>query len=286
MSADLNAALNQARRASASGRALFREGLIPECHSHMVTAQHALIEAWREREPRVAESAESATDPQEQALAALARAGYRRLSRLRAALAATADLNRASLPVDAASLDPQLIWAEVERLTRFSERSFTPPQVRWRTRWRWAAAAVLAGLIALLFVERLRARPHAHASAEYSDDYAAVNTTDGLGATEWLLPSDTLGWLDITLPSARAVHRVRLFNAHNVFYLDRATRDVHVTAFSEKGPVASATGGFKQLDPDQSILDLPLEANDVTRVRIEVLSYFKRGAGLADVEVH
>ena len=296
MNADLDAALTKARRALASSRALFREGLIPECHGQMLVAQHALIDAWREGEPALEQSSlpsvaeatavDSATDPQEQALAALARAGYRHLARLRAALAASANASATSQPTGLAPCEPQLVWAEVERLSRFTVRRFTPTEVRVRTRRRWAAAAALAGLFAVVFVLRLRARPHAHASQEYSDEHAATNATDGMGSTEWLLPDNTLGWLDLTLPSPRAIHRVRLFNCHNVFYLDRATREVRVTAYSEKGPVGSATGQFKELDPNQSILDLPLEANEVTRVRVEVLSYFDRGGGLADVEVH
>jgi len=282
----VKAAITQARRELASSRALFREGLVSECHRHMLAAQRALLEAWCERRSAErASSSERATD-QELALAALAGAGYRRLPRLRASLVASENVSEASLGADTAWRDLQPIWAEVERLSRFTMRYFTPPEERLRARRQRTVLAVLAAVVVVILVRQIRERPRAHSSLDYSDNHAAACVLDGLGATEWLLPDDTLGWVDVTFPSARTVHRVRLFNAHNVFYLDRATGNVRVTAFSEKNVVATASGGFKRLDPEQSILDLQLEAKEVTRVRVEVLSFFKRGAGLAEIEVY
>ena len=108
---------------------------------------------------------------------------------------------------------------------------------------------------------------------------------DGLEGTEWLLPETTPGWIDVLPPKPRALKRVRLTNAHNEYYLDRASKKVRVTAFSEAGPVGSVEGAFEEFKQDTSILDLRLEAQNVVRVRIEVLSFFKRGGGLAEIEL-
>jgi len=75
-------------------------------------------------------------------------------------------------------------------------------------------------------------------------------------------------------------------NAHNEWYLDRASRKVRVTAYSEAGPVGSVEGEFQKFSQDRSVLDLPLEAQNVVRVRVEVLTFFKRGGGFAEIELH
>jgi hypothetical protein len=107
-----------------------------------------------------------------------------------------------------------------------------------------------------------------------------------LEATEWLLPDATPGWVDVMFHSARAVHRITLVNSHNVFYLDRAAQAVRVTAFTERGKAASVEGSFPELTAERSAIELPLEAQGVTRIRVDVLSYFKLGGGLAEIEVH
>ena len=92
-------------------------------------------------------------------------------------------------------------------------------------------------------------------------------------------------WIDVMFPTARSVHSVRLVNSHNLFYADRAARAVRVTAFAGPNEAASVEGSFARLTQERSVLDLPLEAKGVTRVRVELLSYFKTGGGLAEVEV-
>lgn len=133
---------------------------------------------------------------------------------------------------------------------------------------------------------RLWGRPHARASSIISAPHSAANTIDGLEATEWLLPDATPGWVDVMFHSARAVHGITLVNAHNVFYLDRAAQAVRVTAFTERGKAASVEGSFARLTQDRSTIELPLRAEGVIRVRVDVLTYFNRGGGLAQIEVH
>jgi hypothetical protein len=221
---------------------------------------------------------------QEQASLALERSGYRRVDRLRAAARAVEQSTSTAL-APASSTDFDWIWAEVERLTRFSARRALTPRARKLRRWRRSSLSLALLVLLLLIGYRLWGRPRAEASAIHSEPHAAKNAIDGLEATEWLLPDGTSGWVDVLLPTTRTVHGVRLLNAHNVFYADRGARDVRVTAFTERGPAASVDGAFAAFSETRSALDLPLEARDVTRIRVEVLSYFKSGGGLAEIEI-
>ncbi|HEY5373475.1 MAG TPA: hypothetical protein VIK01_07295 [Polyangiaceae bacterium] len=266
------------------GLSLFRDGFLPECHEFMIKALRLQLDAWGGLESVAGPEQGEPPGAQEQGFVVLERAGYRRIDRLRAAARADEPASSIGLAHTPAP-DFDWIWAEVERLTRFSTSKALTPRARTRRRWRRSLLVAALGFLALLICYRLWGRPRAQASAIHSEPYPANNAVDGLEATEWLLPDRTSGWVDVMLPAARTVHRVRLVNAHNVFNADRATRAVHVTAFSRRGPAVSVDGAFAAFSENRSLLELPLEAHDVTRIRVEVLSYFKLGGGLAEVEI-
>ncbi|HEY3253105.1 MAG TPA: hypothetical protein VGJ91_04120 [Polyangiaceae bacterium] len=284
MNATFVGSVERAQRCIERGLTLFRDGFLVECHDAMVEALRLQLGAWS----GVAESAPSepaaAHAVHEQAWSALERSGYRRIDRLRAA-AQAAELGSASPLARAASTDFDWIWAEVERLTRFSARHALTPRARSLRRFRRGSFSLASVALVLLTCYLLWGRSRAQASAIHSDAFAVKNVVDGLEATEWLLPDGTLGWVDVIPPRARTVHGIRLFNAHNTFYADRATRAVHVTAFTERGPGPSVDGAFAAFSESRSVLDLPLEASDVTRIRVEIVSYFKSGGGLAEIEI-
>ncbi|MEI9951940.1 MAG: hypothetical protein WDO74_23895 [Pseudomonadota bacterium] len=279
-----NEAAGRAQRAIAGARALFREGLIPESHESMLLAQRALVDAWLPAIP--GESASAPASETEQALLALEQAHYPHLDRLRAALSATEKpaASDARKPINFPH-DVEWLWTEIERLNRFTVRHFTPAAVRKRRRIQLGIALGLVLILSLVFVQRLWGRPYAHASGVISEAHLASNALDGLDGTEWLLPDGKPGWIDIIPPKPRTLHGVRLLNAHNEFYLDRASREVRVTAYSETGPLGSVEGAFEKLTQDRALLDLPLEAQQVVRVRIEVRSFFDRGGGFAEIEL-
>lgn len=272
----INEPVARAQRAIASARALFHDGLVPECHEYMLKALSALVEAWLPAAP-AADDAER-TSETAQAVRALEQARYRHPERLRSALAAAQ--KSADFPHDAAWL-----WAEIERLNRFTVRHFKPAAVRKRQRIQLGIALGLSLCVILIFQWRLWGRPHAHASAVYSREHSASAALDGLEGTEWLLPDSALGWIDVLPRKPRTLHGVHLTNAHNEYWLDRGSHKVRVTAYSDAGEVGSVKGDFGKFTQDRSILDLPLEAQNVVRVRIEVLSYFNRGGGFAEIEL-
>ncbi len=278
--------VKRARRCIDSAQALFRDGLLPECHEYWVKALGLLLEAWAGtgNAPRDDGGPLSARALQGEALQALERASYPHRDRLRAALVAMG-LPEAAIAGPELPRDFDSIWVQIERLANFSAGYALTPSARKQRRVRQSIAGISLLLIGLFLGLRIWGRPRALASATLRDAYAAANVVDGMEATEWLLPDATLGWIDLVLPSPRTVHRVRLWNSHNVYYADRATQAVRVTAFTKQGQGASAERAFKEITEDRSVLDVPLEAEGVTRIRVEVLSYFKTGGGLAEIEV-
>jgi len=249
----------------------------------MLSALSALIDAWSP-----VSNGESEAEPAartEQALLALEQARYRHLDRLRAALAEAQKSTPGDTAKTRAANDAEWLWTEIERLNQFTVQHFTPAAMRKRARIKLGIALGVVLLLGVVFLVRLWGRPHAHASGVISDEHLAAHALDGLEGTEWLLPEASTGWIDVLPPRPRTLHGVRLINAHNEYFLDRASQKVRVTAYAETGPVGSIEGAFPSFSQDTSILDLPLEAKQVVRVRIEVLSFFKRGGGFAEVEL-
>jgi hypothetical protein len=289
MSAALTDAVHRSERSITVARALFRDGLLPESHDHMLGSLRVLLDAWGRLAPAAdAEAGVPKLTTLERALTALERAGYGQVAHLRAAVVTSGAAEMppspsAALPLPSGELDR--IWTQVELLARFTNRQAMAPRARRMARWRRLAALGALLALTLLLALRVWRRPHARSSADLSEAHAVANAVDGLDATEWLLPDATAGWVDVTFGSPRAVQGVRLVNAHNVFYMDRGARAVRATAFTEWGLATSVDGAFAGLEDGRSVLELPLAAERVTRVRVEVLSYFQRGGGLAEIEL-
>jgi hypothetical protein len=307
-------ATTRAKRSIAGARALYREGLLGESHAYLSGALEALLEAWRveplpaaaaadvsstragDTAPKedvapgeatapaeVAEAAApsepSVVDGEQQALAAIEWAGYRNVARLRKAAAAIHELGQDQVT----SLGRvEWIWAEIERLARFSERRFAPPAAQKRARVRRFVLAGSALLLVVAVVMVLWARPRVVASASYSQEYPAYQAYDGVDSSEWLLPESSQGWIELRLRNPRSVRVVRLLNAHN---RDRAAERVRVTAYVGDKAVGSAEGKFKGIMEKRSALDLTIKASGVTKVRVEILSFFGRGGGLSEIEL-
>lgn len=289
----------RAKRAVAAARALYREGLLSESHASLVKAFDALLEAWRpepaavvptdgegdaaEPAPEPADVAEPiVADAEEQALAAIEKAGYRRMARLRQARTTARELG--TEPVTSLGR-VEWIWAEIERLTRFSQRQFLTPAAAKRLRIRRIALAGTALVILAVVIGILWARPRIAASATFSTEHPAYHVYDGVDSTEWLLPEASAGWVELRLRSSRTIKTVRLVNCHNRYYMDRAAEKVRVTAYAGGKQVGTAEGKFKGIVEKRSTLDLNIKASGVTRVRVEIQSWFGRGGGLSEIEL-
>lgn len=171
------------------------------------------------------------------------------------------------------------VWQGHERLRRSLERTL---EVVPRRRWLLLALLLLvvgAGVLAA----RAGGAVSARASASYSSEHDASSAVDGLDATEWLLPDGKTGWIELKLERPKQVREVRLLNAHNRHYNDRATRKYEVELYDGDRLHATLTGEFEKLEAEPVPRPLAVPKGRVTRVRVSVLSHFGSGGGFAEI---
>jgi hypothetical protein len=126
---------------------------------------------------------------------------------------------------------------------------------------------------------------YASASAVYGPEHSADNATDGLRVTEWVLPDNQLGYLDLTFAARRAVHGVTLINAHNRWYMDRAIKRGTVMVYDDQKIVDQRLFEFDAVKRHPARMRVPLNGARGTRVRVLVMEHFGLSGGLAEVEV-
>jgi hypothetical protein len=176
-------------------------------------------------------------------------------------------------------------WAEAERLVNYTAKALRSPAERKRRRQVALGAAAALVVLALVLSARVWGRVRARASAVYNAEFPASYAVDGIESTEWLLPDRTLGWLDVYLPRPRSVRTVEVVNGHNRYYLDRATRKLRVTAYAGNEARGSVEAEFPPTQDKRSARKLKLSAEGVTRLHLEILSYYGAGGTIAEVKV-
>jgi hypothetical protein len=139
----------------------------------------------------------------------------------------------------------------------------------------------LAGVVIAL----LRNVTTAYASGTYSSDFLASQAIDGLSKTEWLLPHQQVGWLELRFTRPRDVDALVLRNAMNGHYRDRAAKSVNVEAYSGTQLLTTTKAEFPAIDAAKGPLTVALAVRNVTHVRIAIQSFHGGGGGLAEVEV-
>lgn len=149
----------------------------------------------------------------------------------------------------------------------------------------FTALSAVATIVALYFILRTPRVVKAEASAVYSDHYAPAKALDGKPESEWLLPDNTLGWIDLHVSPPRRVNHLKLLNVHNGPYNDRATRDFHVEAYAGSTLLKSYDGTFPEFTETPAWVTVDLGVDKCDRIRIEVKSFHKSGGGFADLEI-
>jgi hypothetical protein len=146
-------------------------------------------------------------------------------------------------------------------------------------------AALGAGLVVWLLVRTpLVIRPEA--SAAYSDKFPATKIVDGRPEGEWLLPDGQTGWIDLHISPGRKIKAIKLLNAHNGPFNDRATKDFHIDAYGADNKILkSLDGSFPEFLDAPQWQRLPFEVTGAEKIRIEIRSFHKLGGGLAEVEL-
>jgi hypothetical protein len=126
--------------------------------------------------------------------------------------------------------------------------------------------------------------PAVVASAIYSDAFKPELAIDGKIGTEWILPDSTAGWIDVRVSPARSIRLVRVTNGHNREHNDYAIKGYRLEAYRGDQVVATAIREFTTVTPEPPH-DVPLVADKVDRVRLNVMSWFGHGGALAEIKV-
>jgi hypothetical protein len=130
-----------------------------------------------------------------------------------------------------------------------------------------------------------RASVRADASGTYTPKYEPMRVLDGNRDSEWLLPDQTAGWIDLHLSRPRVVNRVRLLNARIHPYYDRATHEFTIELWAQGRLVRTIDGAFAAFSnkPEPLVVEASSGNEKISRVRVVVKSWFMRGGGLGEV---
>jgi hypothetical protein len=151
------------------------------------------------------------------------------------------------------------------------------------------AAAIVAyavfGVYLVLSIVRRPATLSAEASGSYSATFFPSKAIDGDPASEWLLPDRTTGWIDIELSPPRPVKTVRLLNARNIPYNDRATGQYRVESFFKGTSVFGVDDAFAGFNPAPTAREVTLDGQTVDHIKVFVKSWHEGGAGFAEITI-
>lgn len=125
----------------------------------------------------------------------------------------------------------------------------------------------------------------AEASAVYSAQFLPFRAVDGEITSEWLLPDRTTGWIELTISAPRKVKKVRLMNARNVPYNDRATNAFRVEAFYEGQVLSSGEGSFNGFSPNPNWREIELDGRRADKIKVWVNSFTEAGGGFAEITI-
>lgn len=191
---------------------------------------------------------------------------------------------------DVTSADTELYQGLLDEQARLllahEELRLDVAQVRERRLARWLTSGIVAAAFigAAGFFLRTPPRLEATASARFDPRFEPANAVDGNEKTDWLLPDRASGTLDVKVIPARTLKLVRVMNARNLPFADRATHDLLIEALDHGKVVKSGAFAFEGQSADAAWRSLDLGVK-VDAVRVTVKSWHGLGGGLAEVVV-
>jgi hypothetical protein len=161
----------------------------------------------------------------------------------------------------------------------------TPPSRVLVSRWLRVGSIVALLAAAAITIISLRRAVDVQASASFDlITYEPHKAVDGNPSTEWLLPSNTGGWLEVSF-RARTVHTVRVLNAHNPPHNDRASRDFRIEGYRNGQVVHNSKHAFPTLDENPHWMEIAIPNLRLDAVRVVVESFHKFGGGIAELAI-
>ena len=175
-------------------------------------------------------------------------------------------------------------WRSIE--ASLQGATLTPSQLG-RSRVARVALVVLLAMLAmggLAFALYTPDRTEALASAVFGSrtELGPDNVIDGDRETEWILPDEQEGWVEVLFDGARRVERVRLLNAHNRFYNDRATKDYALEIYRDGEVIQTIEGSF-EFEAHPELVEHAVGQDRVDRIRFVVRTWHHQGGGLAEL---
>ncbi|MGZ3417278.1 MAG: discoidin domain-containing protein [Polyangiales bacterium] len=151
---------------------------------------------------------------------------------------------------------------------------------------RPVTAAVILVALAMATYFLVRTPPfRVEASASSEPVLPADRVIDGDLTTEWGLPDNQAGWIDIIPARRRFVQRVRLLNSKNIPGVERGTKAFRVEAIADGKVIKGVDGAFTGFTRDGQWQTVEIGEPGVQRIRITVKSWFGVAGGLTEVVV-
>lgn len=162
----------------------------------------------------------------------------------------------------------------------------TARQLRW-TQIRRAAVAFVVLISAVVFpwlpaieLPRVRVR----ASSQWSTRaHLPEEAVDGNPLTEWHARDGQSGWLEINLSPPRDIARLRVLNGHNGRYEDRAIGSAIFTLYRRGTRVGRVDHEWAEIEAQPAWVELPVQAQDVDRIRVTIRRHLGLGTALAEL---
>jgi hypothetical protein len=169
-------------------------------------------------------------------------------------------------------------------LERLAPLIVTPAKVV-TSRWiRLGSIVAVAAAFAITLLS-LRGGINVRSSGNYDQIlHEAHKVIDGNPATEWLLPTNTGGWIEVTF-RPRTVRTVKVVNSHNPPFQDRATQDFRVEGYRNSQLLHTSKHKFAKLEDNPRPLAIAIPNLSLDAIRVVVESFHKVGGGLAEVTV-
>lgn len=132
----------------------------------------------------------------------------------------------------------------------------------------------------------LRPRVSVVASGQWGSKHPPEAAIDDDSSTEWLLPDNQGGWIDLHLSRPKRVRAVRILNGTNKATPPRAVMDYRLEFFARGVHVRTIEGSFGAFDPLPSYLTIPTSVGTpVERVRFVVVSWSGTGGAVAEIRL-
>jgi hypothetical protein len=150
-------------------------------------------------------------------------------------------------------------------------------------RWVRVAGAIAVVAAALFTFVSLWTAVDVRPSASFSEVlHGPKNLIDGNPKTEWLLPNNITGWVEVSF-RPRKLTKVAVMNARNLPYNERGTQDFRIELYRDKKQVFTSKQKFPKFDEKEAWITVPVPGLSVDTIKLVIESHHKVGGGFAEL---